>query len=161
MDCSDKNCLRSIKKKDMKNFLLKSGNSIKFPIVFITAMVISFGFFCTEFFHEEPIKTNDMAPTGMVYMQAEPSCCSLSVSQHMDSWKLVEQVIPRDVRNILVLLALGLVTLVAMWRPLLVSKSPDLDFIAHRLYLRSNPDLINLNQLRLAFARGILNPKVY
>lgn len=141
-------------------FYLNPIKFIKFPIALVTMLVLVFGFFCMGLFHKAPMHMEGME-TNMVTMQADPSCCGMGISGHMDSWRQVSQTIPRDFRDVLILLALGLITLVAVWRPPSVLKFFDIDFIAYRLYLRSNPDLINFNHLKLAFARGILNPKIY
>ena len=124
-------------------------------------LVLVFGFFCMGFFHDMPMPMEGMGASHVVSMQADPSCCGMGISQHMTSWKLISQSLPRDAKDIMILLALGLVALFAIWRPPSVFKFPDLDFITYRLYLRRNPDLINFNHLKLAFARGILNPKIY
>ena len=132
---------------------------IKFPVVLTTLGMLVFGFFCVGLFHKMPME--EVGATSMVSMQVYPSCCSMGISQHIDSWKLLSQSLPRDARDIITLFALGLITLVARWRPLLARKFSEVDLIAYSSYLRRNPGLINFHHLKLAFAKGILNPKVY
>lgn len=90
----------------------------------------------------------------MVTMQADPSCCGMSVLQHMDIWRLTSQSLHRDARDVMILLALGLVALISVWRPPLSLKHLDQDFITYQLYLKRNPDLLSFNHLKLTFARA-------
>ena len=140
-------------------FFRRIQKAIKFPTTLITILVLVFGFFCMGLFHKMPVE--GMSATSMVSMQSNPSCCGMGISQHMDSWKLISQSIPRDARDILVLLALGLVAFLTFWRPPLNYKLSGLDFIRYRAYLRLHPDLLSFHHLKLAFARGILNPKIH
>jgi len=135
--------------------------AIKFPIALTTILVLVLGFFCMGLFHKMPIPTEGMSTINMVSVQSDPSCCGMSISQHMDSWKLISQSIPRDARDILILFTLGLVAFFAVLRPPLTYKLPSLDFIRYRAYLRLHPDLLSFHHLKLAFARGILNTKIY
>ncbi len=142
-------------------FFHRIQKAIKFPTTFITMLVLVFGFFCMGLFHKMPMPMEGMGATSMVSMQSDPSCCGMGISQHIDSWKLISQSIPRDARDILILLALGVVAFFTFWRLPLNYKLSDLDFIRYRAYLRLHPDLLSFHHLKLAFARGILNTKIY
>ena len=107
--------------------------------------------------------TMNSNPT-LTAIASQESCCGTNVSQHIQSWKNTFLAVPQGVRDALTLLALGLTLIlgyswVSLWnrRP-----SIELDIGRLRLYIRrQNPELILFNHLKLAFARGILNPKIY
>lgn len=138
---------------------------IKFPVFLLTVWALLFGFICVGMFHEPSIGMDTMNsnPT-LTAIASQESCCGTNVSQHIQSWKNTFLAVPQGVRDALTLLALGLTLIlgyswVSLWnrRP-----SIELDIGRLRLYIRrQNPELILFNHLKLAFARGILNPKIY
>ena len=101
--------------------------------------------------------------TQSISMASEQECCGTSISHHFDTWKNITLAVPDKVRDSLMLLALGLTLILGgSWlslrhRYLL----PNLDILRFKLYIKQNPDLLLFNHLKLAFARGILNPKIY
>ena len=96
-------------------------------------------------------------------MASEQQCCGTSISHHFNTWKNITLAVPDKVRDSLMLLALGLsLILGGSWLSLRHRYPlPNLDILRLRLYIRQNPDLLLFNHLKLAFARGILNPKIY
>lgn len=133
----------------------------KLPITLITIGILLFGFLCTGMFSKASM---NMPVTGMTVMSGhDKACCTLGVAHHIDSWKNIILTVPDKTRDALALLALGLALVlgyswISLWnrRP-----SIDLDVGRLRLYERDNPNIILFNHLKLAFARGILNPKIY
>lgn len=142
-------------------FLQKIQKLISLPVIFLTTWALLFGFVCVGMFHETSMEmTTD--PTLMA-ITAEESCCGTTMSQHIQSWKSTFLAVPQGFRDALALLALGLVLILGYsWfsfrdrYPLL---DPDIGGL--RLYVRQNPDITLFNHLKLAYARGILNPKIY
>ena len=146
------------------NLLVFTANyfkSIKSPVVLLTLAFLTFGFVCTGMFG----KQMDMSQMDMGMMSSEhgQQCCTIGVAHHINSWKDIVLTLPNKTRDALMLLALSLALIfgyswVSLWnrRP-----SPDLDIGRLRLYIREHPDLILFDHLKLAFARGILNPKIY
>ena len=128
------------------------------PTVLLLLCVLVFGFFCIERFSNE-ISLNHENSLGQVhanYLQTASTCCGGAMSPHTDVWKLVAGSVTRDTSAI----TIALVSLV-VWRRLLSNKIPYLNFILYRLYKKERFNLVGLSRLRLAFARGIINPKKY
>lgn len=100
---------------------------------------------------------------GMTSSQHDQPCCTLGVAHHIDSWKNIILTVPDKLRDVWALLALGLTLILGYSWISLWNRRPSIDLdVGHlRLYERDNPDLTLFNHLKLAFARGILNPKVY
>lgn len=104
------------------------------------------------------MSTMDM---GSVSVKQDQRCCNLTSAHQFDSWKNVVLIAPDKTRDSFSLLALGLALVFTYgWlrnRHLLF----DPDFVRLQLYIKRNPDVVLFDSLRLAFARGILNPKIY
>jgi len=133
----------------------------KLPITLITIGILLFGFVCTGMFSKASMDMSEM-DMGMMSTHDQP-CCAIGVGHHIDSWKNIVLTLPDKMRDAWALLMLGLALIfsyswVSLWnsRP-----SPDLDVGCLWLYERDNPDILLFNHLKLAFARGILNQKIY
>lgn len=137
---------------------------IKFPVFLLTVWALLFGFICVGMFHEPSMGMDTMIsnPTLMA-IAGEESCCGTNMSQHIQSWKDTFLTVPQGVRDALALLALGLTLILGYSWVSLWNRHPPIGFDIGRLrlYIRENPNLILFNHLKLAFARGILNPKIY
>ena len=100
---------------------------------------------------------------GIMSLQHQQPCCNLGISRHMDLWKNIILIAPDKTRDILLSLALGLVLAFGYsWfsfrhHPF----TPHPHMMQLRIYKKENPDLFAFYNLKLAFARGILNPKVF
>lgn len=137
---------------------------IKFPIILATLGVLTFGFVCTGMASHASMHNTGMNSTEVIISGAnQQECCNTGISKNIDTWKNIVLTVPDKVRDTLALLALGFALIfgyswVSFWnqRPPI---EPDIGQL--RLYIRHNPDLILFNHLKLAFARGILNPKIY
>lgn len=136
---------------------------IKLLILLLTIGALIFGFFCVGMFNKPTTHMAMMGNTQSISMVSEQSCCGSSISHHFDTWNNIALAVPDKVRDSLMLLALGLALILGgNWlsvrhRNLL----PNLDILQLRLYERDNPDILLFNHLKLAFARGILSPKIY
>ena len=138
------------------NFLQK----IKFPVVLITLGVLVFGFTCVGIIKHASMHNADMSSVAMTSSNNQ-ECCNTNISKHIGSWKDTLLVVPRDMRDGLLILILGLIATltVGLFKAQHLLSDYRLQF--YRLYARDNPDLALFNHLKLAFARGILNPKIY
>ncbi len=137
---------------------------IKFPIILATLGVLTFGFVCTGMASHVSMHDADMNSTEIIISGAnQQECCNTSFSKNIDTWKNIVLTIPDKTRDALSLLLLGLVLVLGYsWVSLWNRRPPiELDTGRLRLYIRENPNLILFNHLKLAFARGILNPKIY
>ena len=137
---------------------------IKFPVSLLTMWALLFGFVCVGMFHEPSMEMDTMTsnPTLMA-ITGEQSCCDTTMSQHIESWRSTFLAVPQGIRDALTLLALGLALVFAYsWISFRDRyPSPDSDVGRLRLYVQQNPEIAIFNHLKLAFARGILNTKVY
>jgi len=134
---------------------------IKFPAVFLTITALVFGFMCVGMFHETSTVMEGMAMTSEVSIKSEQTCCGGTMSEHVQSWTSTFLTTSQNLRNDLALLALGLLLVLVFARSRSSFASTDQLLISSKLYLRQRPNLFIFNPLRLAFARGILHPKLY
>lgn len=123
-----------------------------------------FGFICVGLFHESSIGVDSAisSPT-LVAIAGEESCCGTNMSQHVKSWRDTFLTVSQGFRDTFMLLALGIaLAFVYSWLSFR-DRYPALDpYVGrYRLYIRENPDIPTFNHLKLAFALGILNPKLY
>ena len=136
---------------------------LRFPVVLITIGALVLGFFCFGMFSKSATHMTMLANTQSISMASEQQCCGTSISHHFDTWKNITLAVPQGVRDTLTLLALGLALVFAYswisFRDRYPSPYPDVGRL--RLYVQQNPDIAIFNHLKLAFARGILNPKLY
>lgn len=140
--------------------LLQSGlKSIKLAVPIIVIAVFLFGFFCAGMFTKA--MHMGVMNDGIMSMQGEQPCCNAGISHHFDSWKNVLVAVPEKIRDGFILLVLALALAVSFTSPIFRYRPPDPRLTAMRLYARQNPDFTLFNCLRLVFARGILNPKIY
>ncbi len=136
---------------------------IRLSVVLLTMWALLFGFLCIGMFYERSMHM-DMSNTQTVLsMTSGESCCGTTMSQHIESWKNTFLALPYVVRDSLILLTLGLTLILAYswlsFRDRYSTPDPDVGLL--RLYIRQNPNIVIFNNLKLAFARGILNPKLY
>lgn len=132
---------------------------IKFLIVLVTAGILTLGFACTGTIGHTSTYNAPMN-SAMVMSIDNQECCNAGISKHIESWKRALLLPPREVRDALLSLALALVAaFVSACRR--VHFFNDRRQLFYGLYTRDNPDLTLFNHLKLAFARGVLNPKIY
>lgn len=134
---------------------------IKFPVIFIVISALLFGFFCVSMFDKSSMEMEVMNMPGMVSIKAEHECCGDTMSQHIQSWTNTFLTTSQDLRNNFALWALGLLVALVFTRSRFSFASIDQMPFSDRLYLQQYPNLIIFNPLKLAFARGILHPKLY
>lgn len=136
---------------------------IKFPVFLLTVWALLFGFICVGMFHEPSMRMDMTSNPTLTAIAGQESCCGTNVSQHIQSWRNTFLAVPQGIRDALTLLALGLILILGYSWASLRNRRPsiDLDIGRLRLYIRQNPELVLFNHLKLAFARGILNPKIY
>jgi hypothetical protein len=138
------------------NFLQK----VKFPLILIVLGVLAFGFVCAgvtkhAFMHDAGMSSVAMSPVN------NQECCNTSVSKHVGSLKDALLVVPREMRDGLLLLILGMIATLAIGLFRFREPFSDHHLPSYGLYERDNPDLALFSYLKIAFVRGILNPKIY
>ncbi len=142
--------------------ILKNIQKLKLSVVLITLAVLSLGFACTGMIGHASMHTTANSIGVATVMPADnQECCNTSISKHIASWKSTFLVLPREVKDGMLLLLLGLVSAFAFMGLRFWHDPDDRQRLSYRFYTRDNPELALFNQLKLAFARGILNPKIY
>lgn len=135
--------------------------TIKFPVIFLTIMALVFGFFCVGMFDKTSAAMEGAHGKTMLSIEAEETCCGGTMSQHMQSWTNTFLTTPNNLRDGLSLFTLIFLVSLVFARSRFSFASIDQLLLSSELYLRQRPNLFIFNPLRLAFARGILNPKLY
>jgi len=123
--------------------------SVRFLVVFAIMSMVVFGFVCPS-----------MAHHAVIY-DAFQKCCDTSISKNIEAWKDTLLVAPREMRDGLPTVILGLIAKLAFGLFGFRSYLSDYRLQFYRLYARDNPDFPLFNHLKFAFAQGILNPKIY
>ena len=132
------------------------GGSVLFSLII--------GFLCISFIHALPIH----AGTGSSYVaytshqSSVKNCCDAGVSNHMELWKSTLVGIPQGSQELLVLIILAVASPFAFAGFLKLPRlNTNILFYRYRQYTREHPNILSYNHLRLALARGILNPKTF
>ena len=135
---------------------------LKLPIILIALGVLTLGFACTGMIGHSSMHTSVESMDAVAITLADDQrCCNTSISKHIESWKGILLVVPRKMPDGLILFILGLMATLAVGLFRFRQPVSDHHFPSYRLYERDNPDLHLFNHLQLAFAQGILNPKIY
>lgn len=133
--------------------------SLRIFIVLAVLEVLILGFFCAGLTNHASMYDNMNA--GVMASTNNQKCCNADISKYLGSLKENILVPPRDARDVLILLTLGLVLILIFasspFRRTLINREQA----SFRFYTRENPDAALFNHLKLAFSRGILNPKIY
>lgn len=96
--------------------------------------------------------------SGDVTMHA---CCNSDVTDHIEFWKNIGMGIPPEIQQILILLAVVLIAVSFSDLFGIKRNYTDLLTLQLRYYTRDHPNWTLFDHLRLAFSRGILNPKLF
>ena len=140
---------------------LKIQNIIKFPIVFLTIATLVLGFFCVGMFDETSTAMEGTHDKTVISLKSDHACCGGTMSQHMQSWTNTFLTTPNNLRDSLALFALIFIVALVFVRSQFSFSSTDQLLLSSKLYLRQRPNLFIFNPLKLAFAKGILHPKLY
>lgn len=106
-------------------------------------------------------KRSDGSMGGCIFSGME-EICKMSFTEHLTQWQsMFTTTVTQNAFTIILLLLLAVVFVAIgiFKRNLLLLFSQYTT--RWRLYLRYNPELSLFNPLKKAFARGILNPKIY
>jgi hypothetical protein len=122
------------------------------------------GFLCISFVHNVSTHTG-MDMSHAVHTNSSvivTNCCDGGASNHMELWKSTLVGIFETVQSLLVLFAVSFVAAAAFSELFGAPRlSVNLFSLRYRQYTREHPDIALFNPLRLALARGILNPKLF
>lgn len=126
----------------------------------LTSLMV--GFLCISFVHSISAHRGMSHAVHTSSSAMLSTCCDAGVSDHMELWKSTLVGIPENLQSLFVLFAFALV---ASFTFSDFFRTPRFDtnflFSRYRQYAREHPDIGLFDPLRLAFARGILNPKLF
>jgi len=139
---------------------LKKIQKLKLPVILIVLSVFIFGLTCASVDHHVSMHKTSIDSVAVTHIDNQ-ECCTINISGYIESWKNTFLMIPREIRDGLFLFISGLITvfMVSRFRP-----QHDLTnhyLLSYKLYHCNNLNLLFFNHLKLSFARGILNPKIY
>ncbi len=141
-------------------FIMAIKKIIKPSLVFIAIAALILGFFCVGMFQKTSTIVQGAGMTDMS-VGGEQTCCGGSMSQHMQSWTNTFLATPNDLRSNSALLVLSLLAALIFIHSIFKRTRPDSPLLSINLYLRQQPNLFAFDPLKLAFAKGILHPKLY
>ena len=130
-------------------------------------MLLSFavGFLCTSLVHTISSHVGMESMHGMHHTNqalALNGCCgNTNVSDHMEAWKSTFVGIPHFFQDFLVLIVLSIVAFSFSDFFTIPRLNLNLLFLRFKQYAREHPNIRVFDALRLAFAQGIRNPKLY
>lgn len=101
-----------------------------------------------------------MSTVAMV-IQSEGLCCGMAVSAHVELWKGILLALPYEAQHSLRALVLWLAVFLIVLHVLPRSTFVSPKILPYVLYARRYRSLRIFNYLTLAFARGVLHPKLY
>ncbi|OGZ02574.1 MAG: hypothetical protein A2946_01250 [Candidatus Liptonbacteria bacterium RIFCSPLOWO2_01_FULL_53_13] len=130
-----------------------------FAIPIITGALI-FGFVCPYMAHHISASAPRADSVVVAWGASYEKCCSSGISKNVGQWKSILLAAPREARGGTILLILGLAIAFALSNFRLRHNSKN-DLLSYMPYARDNPDFLLFNHLKISFARGILNPKIY
>lgn len=127
-------------------------------VIFATLIL---GFFCTEVFDHEQIHNTYSDSPNSVLKNIQQECCTNGISKYINQWKNVSAPLPYGVRDGIILILFGFIIAFTIRHFRFCNDLSNNDLICHNLGILNNTNLVIFNYLKLAFARGILNPKIY
>jgi len=134
-------------------------NFSKVFFVFIVISVSLFGFVCTGAMKHMSMHTNDnIMKIGSIGEQMK--CCDGNILSRAKYLTGTVSVMPQELRNKLLSFMSVIVILFAIYHlkfEISIKNYP----ISYRFYIKNNPDFSLFDHLRIAFARGIINPKTF
>lgn len=106
-------------------------------------------------------KRSDGTMEGCIF-DGGAEICAMNIMEHIAHWQsmLTAPAPQKALVFALLLLLVAVFTTITIFKRNLLLLSGHYT-IHWRLYIRQNPNLFLFNHLRIAFARGILNPKIY
>lgn len=143
--------------------LLQSKTRIQTFIGGILLASLIVGYLCISFVH---ITHADMGAMHTMHHKSQTTalndCCDTGTSNHMELWKSTLTGIPQDFQDALALIVIGIAAAFVFSDFFATARlSPNLLFLRYKQYAKAHPNIRAFDALRLAFAQGILNPKLY
>lgn len=126
----------------------------------LSSLVI--GFLCISFIHLTPAHADMGAMKQGDQTTALNGCCDAGVQDHVELWKSTLVGIPQGFQDVLVLITFA-ISATLLFSDFFATPhlNSNLLFQRYKQYARAHPDIRVFDALRLAFAKGILNPKTH
>lgn len=128
--------------------------------VLLASLIV--GFLCISLVHT----TSAHADMGAMHHTGQSAtlngCCDAGVSDHMELWKSTLVGIPQGFQDVLVLIAFA-ISATFLFSDFFATPrlNPNFLFLRYKQYAREHPNIRVFDALRLAFAKGLLNPKTH
>ena len=139
--------------------------SLKTALGGLILLSFAVGFLCTSFVHVISSHAGMESMHGMHHASKTlilSSCCgNTNASDHMEAWKSTFVGIPQFFQDLLVLIVISIVAFGFSDFFATPRLNTDFLFLRYKQYARAHPDIRVFDALRLAFAKGILNPKTH
>lgn len=128
--------------------------------VLLTSLVV--GFLCISLVHVTPAHA-DMGT--MHHTSQAPTlngCCGAGATDHIELWKNTLVGIPQGFQDLLILVVLA-ISATFLFSDFFTTPrlNPNFLFLRYKQYAREHPNIRVFDALRLAFAKGLLNPKTH
>ena len=120
------------------------------------------GVFCISLIHPALAHSDTKVVHHASHMAVLTGCCDINTADHVESWKSTLMGIPQAFQDVLVLVAIGFAAVFVLSDLFARHRlTTTLLFLRYRQYVREHPNIKAFDVLRLALAKGILNPKTH
>ena len=129
-------------------------------MILVTIVIVAFSFACVGVIdHGNNMNKMGSSMTTTLSTGSLQQCCNANTLNHFDLWKNSILPFSYNIKNLLTLFAFSLIISSVY---LLFLYNFELTFLSSwKFYIKNHPDLTTFDYLKLAFTRGILNPKLY
>ena len=152
-------CLKNLRKNNLDFMFYTSLKFLsKISSILVIVIIVTVIFPCALIFnHIINQNTNTFSSVSISHSITQQECCTVSSQNHFYLWSNTIFSSINNIKDILLLLFLfGLLTSV------FYIKTLNLDLINPKdFYTKNKPEYNLFDYLKLAFANGVLNPKVY
>lgn len=142
--------------------IIKVQKIINFPVILATVLTLLFGSFCVGLLHStsSTINSDKSAITSKI---SEESCCggTMTISHHIYSWINTFLTTPEYLRSNSILTILGFLLSILFIKYLFSNTQKLLKSLITELFYKLCSIFFIFDSLQFAFARGILNTKLY
>ena len=134
---------------------------VKFLLLLIIILgIVLLGFSCSVMFSRALTHAGIMNMDEAV-AQGKQECCTTNISHHFSYQKNTLAALPPELNYGLILFSIVLMLFFGFTVWVFKYHSPNSKTPRSYLYNRQNPDILLFDCFKIAFARGIINPKIY
>ena len=129
-------------------------------LLIIIPGIVLLGFSCSLMFGKMLTHAGIMNMDEMT-AQGKQDCCTTNISHHFDYQKNTLAVLPPKLNYELIFLSVALMLFFGFVARIFKYHSSSLKTPRSYLYNWQNPDSLLFDRFRVAFAKGIINPKIH